>query len=80
MADALSTFDITVTDIFYIIGVALCYGSRSLCKGILNSLHLRQRHRCFTCRLDRQARLEAQAKHEAKALAVCENSATGTWV
>ncbi len=48
MADALLSFDITVGDIFYVLFVK---SFKSLGKGVLNSVHLRQRHQCVWCQV-----------------------------
>ena len=52
MADAITYYssDISVTEM---ISYLIFFGTRSLIKGTLNSLHLRQRHQCAFCR-DRQ--------------------------
>ena len=49
MADAIISFDIGFGDIVY--GVFVL-GFKSLCKGTLNSLHLRKRNQCAICQDD----------------------------
>jgi len=48
MADVVLSFDITAGDIFYVLFVK---SFKSLGKGFLNSVHLRQRHQCAWCQV-----------------------------
>jgi hypothetical protein len=46
MADSIANFDITIGDIAYVLFVK---GTISLCKGVMNVLHIRRPHQCEYC-------------------------------